>query len=103
VNQVEAFAKENEVENIQTLVLQIGELSSMIPDYIYKLYPAAVEGTLLEESELKIEIIPGNGRCRDCNQIFNLLKEKGICPNCKSKSFELLSGKEFYIKEILCC
>lgn len=94
---------ENEIEKIHTLVLQIGELSSMIPDYIHKLYPAAVEGTLLEETTLKIERIPANGKCKDCNLVFPLIKENGRCPNCGKKSFELLSGKEFYIKEILCC
>lgn len=102
INQVETFAKENEVTRIETLVLQIGELSSVVPEYMYKLYPMAIEGTLLEASELNIEVIPGNGRCKECNQIFNLLKEKGTCPSCSSKTFELLSGKEFYIKEIVC-
>jgi hydrogenase nickel incorporation protein HypA/HybF len=75
----------------------------MIPDYMQKLYPAAVDGTLLQDSSLEIEVIPGNGLCRSCGQIFNLLKEKGICPECSGKEFELLSGKEFYIKEIVCC
>lgn len=103
VNQVEAFARENEVEKIETLVLQIGELSSVVPEYMYKLYPMAIEGTFLEGSELNIEVIPGNGKCKECNQVFNLLAEKGICPACGSKAFELLSGKEFYIKEIVCC
>ena len=102
VNQVETLAKENDVEKIDTLVLQIGELSSMVPLYIKKLYPVAVDGTILQDSKLEIEIIPGNGLCRECNQVFNLLKEKGICPNCRSKEFELLSGKGFFIKEIVC-
>jgi len=103
VNQVEQFAIENNVEKIETLVLQIGELSSMIPEYMQKLYPAAVDKTMLQDSTLEIEIIPGNGRCNHCNQIFNLLKEKGKCPECGSEHFELLSGKEFFIKEITCC
>lgn len=103
VKQVENFAKDNAVEKIETLVLQIGELSSMIPEYMQKLYPAAVEGTLLEDSSLQIEIIPGNGLCHNCKQVFNLLTEKGTCPKCGSKQFDILSGKEFYIKEIVCC
>jgi hydrogenase nickel incorporation protein HypA/HybF len=102
VKQVELVAKENEVDKIEALVLQIGELSSMIPHYMKKLYPAAVEGTLLENSTLEIEVIPGNGLCRECGQVFNLMKENGACPGCRSKSFELLSGKEFMIKEIVC-
>lgn len=102
VKQVEQIAKENEVDKIETLVLQIGELSSMVPHYLKKLYPAAIEGTVLKDSTLEIEVIPANGLCKNCKKVFNLIKEKGTCPYCQSKSFELLSGKEFMIKEITC-
>lgn len=102
VKQVEQIADENKVDKIETLVLQIGELSSMLPHYMKKLYPAAVEGTVLKDSILEIEVIPANGLCTDCKKVFNLIKEKGTCPHCHSKRFDLLSGKEFMIKEITC-
>ncbi len=103
VKQVEVIAKDNDVEKIETLVLQIGELSSMIPKYIEKLYPAAVDGTILEDSTLKIEIIPGNALCKDCKKVFNLIENKKICPYCECEKWELLSGNEFFIKEIIAC
>ena len=102
VKQVEQIAAENEVDKIETLVLQIGELSSMVPHYLKKLYPAAIEGTVLKDSSLEIEVILANGLCKDCSKVFSLIKDKGTCPYCGSKSFELLSGKEFMIKEITC-
>lgn len=103
VKTVEKFAKENEVEKIESLVLQIGELSSMIPNYMKTLYPAAVESTILEGSRLEIEVLPANGLCKDCKKVYNLVENKGVCPYCKSKNLEILSGKEFNIKEIVCC
>lgn len=102
VKTVEKFAKENDVKKIETLVLQIGELSSMIPKYMKDLYPMAIEGTILKDSKLDIEILPANSLCKDCTKVFNIISNKGVCPNCKSKNFEILSGKEFYIKEIVC-
>lgn len=102
VNSVEKFAEKNNVKKIDTLILQIGELSSMIPKYMKNLYPMAVEGTILKDSELEIEILPANALCKDCKKVFNIISNKGICPNCTSKNCELLSGKEFYIKEIVC-
>lgn len=101
VETVVRFAKENDVKNIDTLVLQIGELSAMIPQYIEAVYPAAADGTMLQNTKLEIEIIPGNGKCRACGTIFNILKHNASCPKCSSKQPELLSGKEFLIKEIL--
>lgn len=103
INTVENFAKKNRVTKIQTLVLQIGELSSMIPKYIEDCYPAAVEGTLLQDTELKIEILPGNAICISCNKVFNLIENHDICPVCGSHDWEILSGKEFMIKEIVAC
>ncbi|WP_053984117.1 hydrogenase maturation nickel metallochaperone HypA/HybF [Niameybacter massiliensis] len=103
VKTVEKFAHQNHLKQIDTLVLQIGELSSTIPRYIEACYPMAVEGTLLQDTTLKIEVIPGNGLCRTCHKVFNLLEHARICPECGSQQWELLSGKEFMIKEIIAC
>jgi len=101
IETVEKIARENQLTKIDTLVLQIGELSSMIPRYIEACYPVAVDGTLLQDTKLEIEIMPGNSICKECNKVFNLIENKGKCPQCESNHWELLSGKEFLIKEIV--
>lgn len=103
VKTVESFAKENGLTKIDTIVLQIGELSSMIPRYIEACYPAAVDNTLLQDTKLKIEILPGNAICRGCNKVFNFIENRGKCPKCEGKDIDLLGGKEFMIKEIIAC
>lgn len=103
IKTVEDFAKKHGVAKIDTLVLQIGELSSMIPRYVEACYPAAVDGTLLQETHLTIEILPGNAICKKCNKVFNLMKNKSKCPNCGGTHYEILGGKEFMIKEIIAC
>jgi Zn finger protein HypA/HybF (possibly regulating hydrogenase expression) len=101
IETVENFARKNAVTKIDTLVLQIGELSSMIPKYIEACYPAAVDGTLLKDTKLKIEILPGNAICKKCNKVFNLIENNNKCPKCGSRHWEILCGKEFMIKEIV--
>lgn len=101
IKKVEGFAKENSITKIDTLVLQIGELSSMIPRYVEACFPAAVEGTILEKTKLRIEIIPANAICGNCQSVYNLIEHKKICPKCKGADAELLSGREFMIKEII--
>ena len=44
---VERFAEKNNLTVIDKIVLQIGEFSSMIPQYVEKCYPTAVDGTCL--------------------------------------------------------
>jgi hydrogenase nickel incorporation protein HypA/HybF len=103
VKTVENFATQNGVTKIQTLVLQIGELSSMIPKYIEACYPAAVDGTLLQETKLEIEVLPGNAICKKCNKVFNIIENDKKCPHCRGEDWDLLCGKEFMIKEIIAC
>lgn len=103
VKSVENFAKMNHLSKIGTLVLQIGELSPIVPHYVQACYPAAVDGTILQDTELKIEILPGNAICRDCGQVFGIVENKGLCPVCHGRNWEMLGGKEFMIKEIIAC
>lgn len=103
VKNVEDFAKSNNVSKIDTLVLQVGELSAMIPRYIEACYPAAVQNSMLQDTKLEIEIIPGNGMCKSCKTVFNLLANNNKCSSCGSEQWEILSGKEFMIKEIIAC
>ena len=103
VKTVEKFVKSNNLVKVDKVVLQIGELSSMIPKYVEACYPAAVDGTILENTKLEIEILPGNALCKNCDKVFNLIKNNKICPNCQSDSWELLGGREFLIKEIVAC
>lgn len=103
VKTVENFARKNELTKINTVVVQIGELSSIIPRYIEACYPAAVDGTLLQDTKLEIQILPGNGMCKKCKKVFNLIQNSNGCPNCGENDWELLCGREFIIKEIIAC
>ncbi len=103
VRTVEDIARQNQVTRIAALVLQVGELSPVVPHYLQACYPAAVDGTLLEGAELKIEVTPGNALCEPCQKVFNLRASRGKCPRCGRSQYEILSGQEFLIKEILAC
>ena len=100
---VEKIARENNVEQVETLVLQVGELSPVVPHYLHACFPAAVDGTLLEKTELKIEILPANARCEACGHVYHLPEHPGGCPKCAGDRWEILSGREFLIKEIVAC
>lgn len=103
VKTVEGIVEQNQLSQVDKIVLQIGELSTVVPKYIEACFPAAVDGTLMEETQLEIEILPGNGRCKHCEQVFNIIENQGACPHCKEREWELLCGKEFLIKEIVAC
>lgn len=100
IRTVEEFAKENGIKEVSGIVLDIGELSLVIPKYIEDIYQITVKGTILENAELTMNVIPGMAECEECDEIFNVIEHEGYCPNCGSFEKEILSGKDFLIKEI---
>lgn len=103
VGSVEKVAEQNNVSTISKLVLQIGELSSVVPMYIRRCYPVATDGTLLQDAELEIEILPANALCRKCGRVYNRVEHSLTCPYCGSGERDDLGGTEFMIKEIVAC
>ncbi|MEA4895561.1 MAG: hydrogenase maturation nickel metallochaperone HypA [Oscillospiraceae bacterium] len=103
VRTLEELVAENGLNEVQSVTLEIGELSSMIPKYMEECFPAAVDGTRFEHTRLEIEVISGLGRCNRCSRLYQLLPAEGICPECGAKDFAVISGTEFNIKEILAC
>ena len=101
VDKIEAVAKENNVTEIGTLVLNIGEYSGVVPEYVEECYPAVIEGTLLEKTELKINIIPGKALCGNCGKTFAIKGNEDRCPHCQSQNCKVIEGGEFLIKEIV--
>lgn len=101
IHMVEDELREQNLTQVDQLVLEIGELSSVIPYYLEQCYPFAVRKTVLEKAVLEIEVIPAIGQCRACHKKFRVLKSSLKCPYCQSHSWELFGGRELLIKEIV--
>lgn len=102
VKTIEGIAKEEKIDRIEKVVLQVGELSGVLPSYLESCYPAAVYKTFMEDTKLELEIVPGIARCRDCGAEFNAVEHDLKCPQCGGQSLEALSGREMIVKEIVC-
>ena len=98
---VTAFAEENGIDEIHEVVVDCGELSLVIPEYVQELYPPVVKGSILENAKLTVNVVPGLAECEACDEIFNVIEHKGFCPNCGSFEKTVLSGKDFTVREII--
>lgn len=103
VKQVLHVVEENDLQEVDALVLQIGELSSVVPRYMHACWPAAVDGTLLEKTKLEIEELPANALCKGCGKVHALASNPDCCPFCGGQERALVGGDEFLIKEIRAC
>lgn len=59
VEQVLKVVNTNQLTEVEAIVLQVGEMSSVVPRYLHACYPAAVDDTILENTKLEVEIIGG--------------------------------------------
>lgn len=98
---VETFAEANKLVEVSKIVLEIGQLSQAVPRFIKECYPAAVDGTRFENTDLEIILVPAIGCCKGCGVEYNIITHQKTCPECHGQTFELISGKEFSIKEVL--
>ena len=97
---IEKTMIDRDLAEVETIVLQVGEFSGVIPDFLEDCFPAAVYGTKFEKTKLKLEMVPGLVRCDACGLEFNARIHSFKCPGCGSKDLSVLSGREFLIKEI---
>lgn len=100
-NAVDKIAKEQNVEKVASVTLEIGEVSGIVPEYLVdcwnyfkKKHPA------LTESELKYEILPAVTFCESCKKEYATVQFGKTCPHCGSGETYLLFGQECSIKEL---
>lgn len=100
VKTIEKVVQQEELTHVEKIVLEVGELSGVVPSYLESCYPAAVYKTFLEDTALELEIVPGIARCNECGAEFNAVECDLKCPSCGGQKLAALSGRELLIKEI---
>ena len=100
--QVDEVARENEIDEIAEVVIEIGEVSGIVAeflidawDYFRKNYP------VLAGSKLRCETIKAITHCDGCGRNYPTVQYGKTCPHCGSGETWLLVGRECNIKEIL--
>ncbi len=101
IDTVKEVAKSNNVKHVNSVTLEIGEVSSVVPAYLEDVWKWAVaKEELLKGASLKIEIVKAVTYCENCGHEYNTVEYAKICPNCGSDRTYLLRGNETNIKEI---
>lgn len=104
IETIEDVAKEQELKKVSSVTVQIGEVSTVIPDYLMDCWKWAVKKTeILKDSELINEPIEAITYCEDCEQTYRTVDFGKTCPHCGSERTYLLVGNEVQIKEIEAC
>lgn len=101
IDQVEKIAKENHVKRVDEITLELGEVSSVIPDYFRDcFYWAIKKSTYMKECKCNIIVLKAQSFCKKCKKTFDTSPFGKECPNCHSHETYLLCGDEINIRDI---
>ena len=97
-------ARMNQVRKVVSITLIIGEMSDLESQWIQHYFDYLCKNTPAAGAVLKIEKVPIVLKCTPCGQTIEIRKEdigNAACPGCGSaKDFSIVSGREYYIKEM---
>ena len=101
VDLAESVAKDNHIDRIRYLTLEVGELTGYVPMFFEKYFPIVTENRpVFEGAELRIQTVRGQALCAECQTLYNVMRQEGKCPKCGSREKKILGGQQFLVKDI---
>ena len=101
-------AKKNDAIKINEAVFEIGELTMLNPEQLRFMMDILREGTIFEDAEIIINMIPTKIECESCgftgesktDENMDHLMTVATCPECENTRVHILQGQECNIKTI---
>ena len=101
IDMVEKAAEENHVHKVMKLDLEVGEVSTIVPDYFRDCYQWAIKKTrYMQECELNLIVVEGKSYCQDCRKTYRTTEYGKACPYCGGYHTYLGSGRDVMIRDI---
>ena len=101
LEQADAAAAEYQAEKVLRVTMEVGEVSSIVPELFIDAFNWAKKKTrFLREAELEMIIIEGRTYCRSCGGTYKTTAYGKKCPHCGSYETYLLTGDQVIIKDL---
>lgn len=101
IDTVEAVARDNGIDRVKGVTVEVGEVSTVIPDYLIDCWNwAAGKKEMLRDCQMQVETLPAVTHCDGCGGDYETVAHGRICPRCGSERTWLLRGSEINIKDI---
>ena len=97
---VQQTAEQNNATAVTKVSLMVGEMTEAIEDALVFAFDALKEGTIAENAELQIRMIPPKSSCPECGNVFVHDRFHRGCPECGNMLTTLVEGTELAIESI---
>ncbi len=81
--------------------LKVGEYSGIVPRCLEEFFPIAAGDGVAKDARLRIETLPAVFRCTDCGFEGRPDRERACCPGCGGEHIRMVSGREFYVENLV--
>ncbi len=89
------------VERVLKLTLEVGEVSSIVPELFTECFEWAKKKTeLLKDTELELILLEAVSYCRDCKKTYKTTEHAKECPHCGGNDTYPVTGNEMNIKDM---
>lgn len=98
-----AHAEKNDVRRVVTIHLQVGKLSDLEDEWMQRYFDYVSRGTPADGAKLLIERTPIRLECSACAESYTVESRADIqkpCPCCGCTDVRLVSGREYFIKNM---
>lgn len=103
LNIVIMYAEKNAVKKVIVINLRVGRLSDLEDEWIQRYFDYLSKGTVAEGAKLNIERTPIKLQCNSCATSYEVeITNIGdtVCPGCGKNDGKIISGREYYIKDM---
>lgn len=101
IDMVEEAARKNGVSKVVRVDLEVGEVSTIVPNYFRDCFEwAKLRTEHMQECELNMIIVAGISYCRDCKKTYRTTEYGKACPVCGGHNTYLVTGRDVMVKDI---
>lgn len=85
---------------VRVVHVRVGHLRQIVPDTLEYCWPLVVGNTALDGAELRVESVPAQIRCLDCDHLETLTAPVLRCGKCDGTRVAIVAGEEFLITSL---
>ncbi len=100
IQQVENIAHERDAQSVSLIVIGVGPLSGVEAQLLKNAYSIASAGTLAEQAELTVNVLPLKVKCNQCGCESEATPNKLSCRHCGHWQTQLISGDELMLLSV---
>lgn len=96
-------AAQNEATRVLAVILEIGALSDLQPEWLQRYFDHLCRDTVAEGAKLDVDHVPAVFRCKACLHSFevsSILNDGLACAECRSPDVVIVSGRQYLVKAI---